>query len=46
MGASMGHGVDMGKSVNLGHKTTIGLIFGALDFVFFFSFWVFVSFGF
>lgn len=36
MGASMGHGIDMGKSVSLGHNTTIGLIFGALDFVFFF----------
>lgn len=35
-GASRGHGVDMGKSVDSGHNTIIGLIFGALGFVGFF----------
>lgn len=47
-GSSRGHGVDVGKSVDLGHNTTIGLIFGALGFVVFFFFLleVFVSFGF
>lgn len=37
-GSSRGHGVDVGKSVDLGHNTTIGLIFGALGFVVFFFF--------